>query len=43
VSFEFDSEFVFPELLHDTKHIAKTIEPKIILLTVIDVLILIQV
>ena len=37
------SEFVFSELLHETKHIAETIEAKIILLTAIDVLILIQV
>jgi hypothetical protein len=31
------SEFVLPELLHETKHIAETIEAKIIPLTVIDV------
>ena len=37
------SEFVFSELLHETKHIAETIEAKIIPLTAIDVLILIQV
>jgi hypothetical protein len=33
------SVFVLPVLLHDTKHIAETIEAKIIRLTIIEILI----